>query len=78
MARHGPTITTDLYVYQTDQLRQEIEERARKEIGGAGQRFADWVSEQVRQAYIRGLGDGYAQGVANRNPGKKAEESKDG
>lgn len=69
----GPTITTDLYAYRTDQLRGEVNEKVEAEARRLTGALSDYVTDQIRTAYSRGLQDGFAQGVYSAGPTTKEE-----
>lgn len=59
----GPVITDELFGYQTDGLRREVERRLESEASKAAHSLAGWTTERIRDAYVRGLADGFAQGT---------------
>lgn len=64
-----------LELLKTLRLRDEVERRATSEASKAAYTFAGWASEQIREAYMRGLKDGFAQGVAARHHNEEASDA---
>jgi hypothetical protein len=58
----GPVITTEMYGYRVDTLYREVESRLSSEAAKAAHGAAGWIADAVREAYLRGLQDGFAQG----------------
>lgn len=67
----GPTITERLFRARTDELIQSVEEALVSANTDAAKKYARQVAGQIRNAYVRGLQDGFAQGAAHADAGEQ-------
>jgi hypothetical protein len=72
----GPTIYARLMQPATMGLIGEVQQRLNSEASKAANSMAGWVHEQIRQAYVAGVRDGYAQGVAAADDAETVESSR--
>lgn len=64
MSEHGPTIYAQLMDAATDMPRRELKKAVEGFLRGGLDGLVTHFEEQLRKAYMAGVADGFAQGVA--------------
>ena len=68
----GPVVSAELYAASTDALQRQSFEKAERAMRSTQSAFAVELEESMRSAYLAGLRDGFAQGVASAHHGVTA------
>lgn len=63
MSEYQPTVYAALMNPATLGLMREVEQRLASDASKAAHSATGWVHDQIRQAYVAGVRDGFAQGV---------------
>lgn len=63
----GPVMSADLYRFETLAIEREIKQHLERPIANAVDTASRILGEVTREAYMHGLRDGFAQGVASRD-----------
>lgn len=69
-----PSVYAVLMDRGTRGLELEVERRLQGEAARAAHSATGWVHDQIRQAYVAGVADGFVQGVAAQDAAAREQE----